>query len=82
MKAKSFIFASAAAAMFVAGGAGIAAADHHEGDAKIKCEGSNSCKGKSACKTAGNECSGHNECKGKGFMMLSEADCEAAKAKE
>ena len=52
MKVKSFVFASAAAAMFVAGGAGMAAADHHEGDAKIKCEGANSCKGQAACKTA------------------------------
>ena len=82
MKAKSFLFASAAAAMFVAGGAGLASADHHEGDAKVKCEGANSCKGSSACKTADNECSGHNECKGKGFVMLSEAECEAAKASE
>jgi hypothetical protein len=82
MKAKSFILASAAAAMFVAGGAGMATADHHEGDAKIKCDGGNGCKGQSACKTAENECSGHNSCKGKGFVMLSEAECEAAKAAE
>jgi len=80
MKAKSVIFASAAAAMFIAGGAGIAAAE--DGAAKIKCEGVNSCKGKSACKTADNECAGHNSCKGKGFVMLSEAECEAAKAEK
>lgn len=82
MKAKSFLIASAAAAMFIAGGAGIAAADQNEGDAKIKCEGANSCKGNSACKTADNECAGHNSCKGKGFVMLSEEDCTAAKAEE
>ena len=82
MKVKSFIFASAAAAMFVAGGAGIAAADHHESDAKVKCEGVNSCKGNSACKTAENECAGNNSCKGKGFLMLTDADCHDAKDKE
>jgi len=81
MKIKSFIFASAAAALFVAG-AGVATADEHGDDAKIKCDGVNSCKGQSACKTATNNCAGHNECKGKGFVMLPKAECEAAKAGE
>ena len=79
MNAKSFIIASAAAVLFTAGGSGMASAE--EGDeAEIKCEGVNSCKGQSACKTAGSSCAGHNECKGKGFLKLSKADCEAAKA--
>ena len=82
MKARSLILASAAASLFIGGAAGIAAAEHHEGDAKIKCEGANSCKGHSACKTADNGCAGHNACKGKGFLMLSEADCKAAKAEK
>ena len=82
MKATSFILASAAAALFVAG-AGVATADHHEGgEAKIKCEGANGCKGQSACKTDSSSCSGKNECKGKGFVMLSEEECTAAKAAE
>lgn len=80
MKVRSFIMASAAAALFVAG-AGVAAGDHHEGgEAKVKCEGANGCKGKSACKTDASACAGHNECKGKGFVMLSQEECDAAKA--
>ena len=82
MKAKSFLLASAAAALFVAGGAGVATADHHESGEKMKCEGANGCKGNSACKTASNECAGHNECKGKGFVMLSKADCDSKKEKK
>ena len=44
MTAKSLIIASAAAALFIAGGSGMAAAESHE-DAKVKCDGANSCKG-------------------------------------
>ena len=44
MNAKSFVIASAAAALFIAGGSGIAGAEHHE-EAKVKCEGANECKG-------------------------------------
>ena len=78
MKAKSFILASAAAALFVSGGAVTATADSHE--TKVKCEGANSCKGQSACKTAENDCAGHNGCKGKGFVMVTQEECDAAKA--
>ncbi len=81
MNAKSLIIASAAAALFIAGRAGMAAAEDSD-DATVKCDGANSCKGQSACKTDSSACAGHNECKGKGFVMLSEADCEAAKADE
>jgi len=49
--------------------------------AKVKCEGVNGCKGTSACKTATSACQGQNSCKGKGFLQLSQADCDAAKAK-
>jgi hypothetical protein len=49
--------------------------------AKIKCEGVNSCKGQSACKSAHNSCKGQNSCKGEGYLMMSKADCDAAKAK-
>jgi hypothetical protein len=41
----------------------------------------NSCKGQSACKSANNACKGQNSCKGKGFLEMSKADCDAAKAK-
>jgi len=50
-------------------------------DAKVKCEGVNSCKGKSACKSANNACKGQNSCKGKGFVEMTQAQCDAAKAK-
>jgi hypothetical protein len=49
-------------------------------DAKIKCEGGNSCKGKSECHTATNACAGQNSCKGTGHVMLSPSECTAAQA--
>lgn len=81
MNRKSFLLASAAAALFVTGGADLASAEHHEGsEAKIHCDGVNGCKGKSDCATADNECKGMNSCKGKGFLSLTQAECDAAKA--
>jgi hypothetical protein len=49
-------------------------------EAKVKCEGVNACKGKSACATATNSCAGQNACKGHGYLMLTKAECDAAKA--
>jgi len=69
--------AAAAALLFST----VAAPTAHAEDAKIKCEGVNSCKGTSACATAKNGCAGQNQCKGTGFLMLSKAECDAAKAK-
>jgi hypothetical protein len=81
VKTRSALIASTAAALFVAGFAGTAhAADPSTG--KVKCEGVNSCKGHSDCKSAHNECKGKNGCAGKGFMMMTEAECNAAKAAE
>jgi hypothetical protein len=54
---------------------------HAADEAKVKCEGVNSCKGKSECSTATNGCAGQNSCKGKGYISLPAAECEAAKAK-
>jgi hypothetical protein len=51
------------------------------GEAKVKCEGVNSCKGTSACATKTNACQGQNSCKGHGYLLLSKAECDAAKAK-
>jgi hypothetical protein len=51
------------------------------GDAKEHCAGVNACKGQSACKSANNACKGQNSCKGKGFLEMSKAECDAAKAK-
>ena len=50
-------------------------------EAKVKCEGVNSCKGKSACATAKSSCSGQNSCKGQGYLSMTKADCDAAKEK-
>ncbi len=50
-------------------------------EGKVKCEGVNSCKGHSACKSANNACKGQNSCKGKGFLEMTKAECDAAKAK-
>ena len=33
----------------------------------VKCGGTNSCKGQSACKSATNSCKGQNACKGQGW---------------
>jgi hypothetical protein len=50
-------------------------------DAKVKCEGVNSCKGTSACATASSGCAGQNSCKGQGYLELTKAECDAARAK-
>jgi uncharacterized membrane protein len=43
----------------------------------VKCEASNDCKGKGACKGASNDCKGQNACKGQGFTeQKSAAACE------
>lgn len=71
--------ALAAASLFLAGTAVASTAAADEGG-KIKCEGVNSCKGQSACKSAAHSCKGQNACKGKGFLMLSPEACDKAKA--
>lgn len=44
----------------------------------VHCMGINSCKGKSACKTANNACKGQNSCKGQGWLPThSAAACKA-----
>ena len=77
VKSKSAAIATAAALLF---GSLPLTATHAE-DAKVKCEGVNSCKGHSACATAKNSCQGQNACKGTGYLMLTKAECDAAKAK-
>jgi hypothetical protein len=46
-------------------------------DAKVHCQGVNSCKGKGSCHSAANGCAGRNGCKGKGWVELSEKECKA-----
>ena len=81
MGARGVLVASAAAALFLAGVPGASHAEESGAEAKIKCEGVNACKGHSDCQTATNQCKGQNSCSGKGFVMMTEAECEAAKAK-
>jgi hypothetical protein len=73
----SVALAAAAAVMFSTVAVSTASAD----EGKVKCEGVNSCKGHSACKSANNACKGQNSCKGKGFLEMTQAQCDAAKAK-
>jgi hypothetical protein len=74
---KGMIVASAVAAMFSAGAASGPAAHAAEGDKTIKCDGGNSCRGKSECATADSGCQGQNNCKGKGWIVTKTAkECE------
>jgi len=75
-KSSGALLASAAAVLF----ASTPALDAVAADAKIKCDGGNSCKGKSECSTATNACAGQNSCKGKGYVMLTKTECAAAQA--
>ena len=77
-KLSSLALATAAAVMFST--APLTAANAAD-EAKVKCEGVNACKGTSACGTSANACAGKNACKGKGFLMMTQAECDAAKAK-
>jgi len=82
MKGKSVLTAAAVASLFMTGLAAHAAfADDSASDAKVKCEGVNSCKGHGECKSAANSCKGQNGCAGKGFLTMTKAECDAAKAK-
>ena len=69
--------ATAAALLFGSVTTTVSAAD----EAKVKCEGVNGCKGQSACATATNSCQGQNSCKGHGYLLMTKAECDAAKTK-
>jgi hypothetical protein len=70
--------ATAAALLFSVASITTASAD----EAKVHCDGVNSCKGQSSCKSASNSCKGQNSCKGKGFVEMTQKQCDAAKAKK
>ena len=77
-KLTGLALATAASGLFVTAAIPTASAAD---EAKVHCEGVNSCKGQSACQSAHNACKGQNSCKGKGWLYLSKSDCDAAKAK-
>lgn len=77
MKSRGAAIATAAALLF----SSVPLATVQAADAKVKCEGVNGCKGQSACATAKNSCQGQNACKGTGYLLLTQAECDAAKAK-
>ena len=77
----SGVAVATAAAMLFGTGLATSALAAAGADAKIHCNGVNACKGQSACKSANNACKGQNACKGKGFMEMTKAECDAAKAK-
>jgi hypothetical protein len=75
MSTKGALIAAMAAGLFSAGTPLLAHAD----DAKVHCQGVNSCKGKGSCHSAANSCAGKNGCAGKGWVEMSEKDCKAKK---
>ena len=77
MTTKGKLVAAAVAGMFLAAPAFAQAAN--AGDAKVKCEGANSCKGTGSCKSASNDCSGKNGCKGKGWVEATTKECKDKK---
>jgi hypothetical protein len=77
-KLSSAALAAAAAMLFTSGFATVSVAAD---SAKVHCSGVNSCKGMSECKSAKNSCKGMNSCKGTGWVSMSQAECDAAKAK-
>jgi len=48
-------------------------------DAKVKCSGCNSCKGKGSCMSATNACAGQNGCQGKGWIETTAKECKDRK---
>lgn len=76
-KLSGAILATAAAAIFSTGMLSTANV-HAAEDGKVKCVGTNSCKGSSDCATAENSCKGQNVCGGHGFVFAESAEaCEA-----
>jgi co-chaperonin GroES (HSP10) len=67
------------AGLLLAVGPRVANADDKTKEAKVKCGGINSCKGKGGCAGASNSCSGQNGCKGKGWVETSAKECKDKK---
>jgi hypothetical protein len=67
--------AAVAAVLFAAG---TALAEDGE-PPRVRCQGVNGCKGRSACRSAQNGCAGKNQCRGKGFLLLTTEECQEVK---
>jgi hypothetical protein len=73
MGAKGAMIAALAAGLFGSSAPVVASAAE---SGKVRCQGINACKGKSACHTATNGCAGQNSCKGKGWIVVTEKECK------
>ncbi|MBI3529741.1 MAG: hypothetical protein HY067_17460 [Betaproteobacteria bacterium] len=69
--------AASAAALFITGCANMGSGGGGT-EAKVACNGGNSCKGQSECKSANSSCKGQNACKGQGFVSLTPDECKKA----
>ena len=67
------------AGLLLAVGPRVANAEDKTKEAKVKCGGINSCKGKGGCAGASNSCSGQNGCKGKGWVEATAKECKDKK---
>ena len=76
---KGMALASAAAGLFAMNTTLVSTAYAADG-AKIHCEGVNSCKGLSDCKSGKSDCKGLNSCKGQGFKELTSEACTKEQA--
>ena len=65
--------------LLLAGAPQLGHADDKTKEAKVKCAGINSCKGKGGCASASNSCSGQNGCKGKGWIETTAKECKDKK---
>ena len=70
--------AASAAALFITGCANMGSGSHSGTEARVACNGGNSCKGQSECKGANSSCKGQNACKGQGFVSLTPDECKKA----
>jgi uncharacterized membrane protein len=52
------------------------AAEPEPAPEKVRCEGINACKGKSACHTDKTTCAGENACKGQGWVEVAKKECQ------
>ncbi len=75
---KGMALATAAAGLFAMNTTLVSTAYAADG-AKTHCEGVNSCKGMSDCKSGKSDCKGLNSCKGQGFKEMSAEACTKAK---